>query len=167
RENAMRNPARTASTAAALMIGLALVTTVGVLASGLKTTFERSVDKQFRGDYALTSENGFTPTGIASEKAVAGVPGVEVISGVRAGDGRVFGHRYGVTGVSPDVGRVIEITWKEGGPAVPARLGSTGAFVDDSFAKDHALAVGSPLRMEVPSGRTLDLHVIGVYKPPK
>ena len=167
RQNAMRNPARTASTAAALMIGLALVTAVGVLASGLKATFEQAVDKQFKGNYALTSENGFTPTGIASEKAVARVPGVEVISGVRAGDGRVFGHRYGVTGVSPDVGRVIEISWKEGGPSVPARLGSTGAFVDDSFAKDHNLAVGSPLRMETPSGRTLDLRVIGVYKPPK
>ena len=44
RENAMRNPARTASTAAALMIGLALVTAVGVLAAGLKSTFEHAVD---------------------------------------------------------------------------------------------------------------------------
>ena len=60
-ENAMRNPARTASTAAALMIGLALVTAVGVLAAGLKTTFGNSVKKQFNADYALTSENGFTP----------------------------------------------------------------------------------------------------------
>src|SRR5581483_8559694 len=167
RENAMRNPARTASTAAALMIGLALVTTVGVLASGLKTTFERSVDKQFRGDYALTSENGFTPTGIASEKAIEKVPGVEVVSGVRAGDGRVFGHRYGVTGVSPDVGRVINITWKSGGPGVPGRLDSSGAFVDDSFAKDHHLAVGSPLDLDTPSGRTLHLRVLGIFKPPK
>jgi len=167
RQNAMRNPARTASTAAALMIGLALVTAVGVLASGLKATFEHSVDKQFKGNYALTSENGFTPTGIASEKAVARVPGVEVVSGVRAGDGRAFGNRYGVTGVSPDVGRVIHIDWKAGGPSVPARLGKSAAFVDDSFAKDHHLAVGSPLKVETPSGRTLDLHVIGVFKSPK
>jgi putative ABC transport system permease protein len=167
RQNAMRNPARTASTAAALMIGLALVTAVGVLASGLKATFEHSVDSQFKADYALTSENGFTPTGIASERAVAKVPGVEVVSGVRAGDGRAFGHRYGVTGVSPDVGRVIAITWKSGGPTVPARLGSSGAFVDDTFAKDHRLAAGSPLTLETPTGRTLHLRVLGVFKPPK
>ena len=167
RENAMRNPARTASTAAALMIGLALVTTVGMLAAGLKKTFENSVDKQFKGDYALTSENGFTPTGIASDRAVAKVPGVLFVSGVRAGDGRAFGARHGVTGVSPDVGKVINIDWIAGGPSVPSKLGSHGAFVDDSFAKKFHLSVGSPLKMEVPSGRTLDLRVIGIFKSPK
>jgi putative ABC transport system permease protein len=167
RENAMRNPARTASTAAALMIGLALVTTVGVLAAGLKKTFENSVDKQFKGQYALTSENGFTPTGISSERAVAKVPGVLVVSGVRAGDGRAFGARHGVTGVSPDVGQVIDINWIAGGPSVPARLGRHGAFVDDDFAKKHKLAVGSPIPLELPSGSTLDLRVIGIFKPPK
>jgi putative ABC transport system permease protein len=167
RENAMRNPARTASTAAALMIGLALVTTVGVLAAGLKKTFENSVDKQFKGQYALTSENGFTPTGISSERAVAKVPGVLVVSGVRAGDGRAFGARHGVTGVSPDVGQVIDINWIAGGQSVPARLGRHGAFVDDDFAKKHKLAVGSPILLELPSGSTLDLRVIGIFKPPK
>jgi len=167
RENAMRNPARTASTAAALMIGLALVTTVGVLAAGLKKTFENSVDKQFKGQYALTSENGFTPTGISSERAVAKVPGVLVVSGVRAGDGKAFGARHGVTGVSPDVGQVIDINWIAGGPSVPARLGTHGAFVDDSFAKKHRLSVGSPIPLELPSGRTLGLRVIGIFKPPK
>ena len=111
---------RTASTAAALMIGLALVTAVGVLAAGLKTTFGNSVQKQFKADYALTSEDGFTPTGIASEAAIRAVPGVETISGVRAGSVRVFKHTVQLTGVAPDVGRVIKITWVDGGPQVPA-----------------------------------------------
>jgi len=167
RENAMRNPARTASTAAALMIGLALVTAVGVLASGLKSTFEHSVDKQFKGQYALTSENGFTPTGIASENALRKVPGVEVVSGVRAGDGRVFGHSVGVTGVSPDVGRVINIDWVQGGPAVPGELGRDGAFVDKSYAKKHSLVAGSPLLLETPGGSKLALTVKGVFESPK
>jgi putative ABC transport system permease protein len=167
RENAMRNPARTASTAAALMIGLALVTAVGVLASGLKTTFEHAVDSQFKGNYALTSENGFTPTGIASENALKTVPGVEVVSGVRAGEGRVFGHRVPVTAVAPNVGRVINIDWRAGDQTVPRRLGTTGAFVDHKYAKKHHLAVGSPLPLETPSGHTLHLHVIGVFRLPK
>ena len=167
RQNAMRNPARTASTAAALMIGLALVTAVGVLAAGLKSSFGDSVGKQFRADYALTSENGFTPTGVASERALRHVPGVQVTSGVRAGEGRIFGSNTGITGVSPDVGRVIKIKWVAGGPGVPAALGLNGAFVDDSYAKDHNLSLGSALEVETPGGKTLHLTLKGIYKPPK
>jgi putative ABC transport system permease protein len=167
RENAMRNPARTAATAAALMIGLALVTVVAVLASGLKTTFERSVNALFKADYTLTSQNGFTPTGIASERALRRVPGVEVVSGVRAGEGRVFGKRIGVTGVAADVTKVVNVKWQYGSPTVPAHLGTTGAFVDKGYAKDHRLTVGSPIRVELPSGKDLHLVVRGVFAPPK
>jgi putative ABC transport system permease protein len=167
RENAMRNPARTASTAAALMIGLALVSAVGVLAAGLKTTFEHAVNKQFKADYALTSENGFTPTGIASSAAVGHVPGVEAVSGVRAGDGRAFRHRVTVTAVAPNVGRVINVDWAAGDLSVPARLGRSGAFVDTDYAKKHALALGSRFRIETPSGQKLGLKVIGIFKQPK
>jgi putative ABC transport system permease protein len=167
RDNAMRNPARTAATAAALMIGLALVTAVGVLAQGLKSTFEHSVDKQFHANYAITSENGFTPTGVASEQAVRTVPGVEVVSGVRAGEGRVLGSNHGITGVSPEVGRVINVTWQEGGPQVPSRLGNDGAFIDSDYAKKHELSLGSPLSVLTPAGKRLRLKVEGVFKQPK
>ena len=61
RENAMRNPSRTASTASALMIGLALITFVAILGAGLRTSFGDAVDKLFVADYALTAENGFDP----------------------------------------------------------------------------------------------------------
>jgi putative ABC transport system permease protein len=150
-----------------LMIGLALVTAVGVLASGLKSTFEHAVDAQFKGNYALTSENGFTPTGIASENALKTVSGVEVVSGVRAGEARVFGHRVPVTAVSPNVGKVINIDWRVGDPSVPAQLGKTGAFVDHKYAKKHKLVVGSPLPFETPSGQKLRLSVLGIFKLPK
>ncbi|HZP74355.1 MAG TPA: FtsX-like permease family protein [Gaiellaceae bacterium] len=166
RDNAMRNPARTASTAAALMIGLALVTAVGVLASGIKTTFEHAVDSQFLGNYALTSQNGFTPTGVASENAVKHVSGVVDVSGVRAGDGRVRGSHVSVTGVEPNVGKVIAITWKKGGPSVPAALGANGAFISTSYAKDHNLAVGSQFPLEVPTGAVIPLTVKGIFKAP-
>ena len=91
RGNSIRNPSRTASTASALMIGLTLVTLVSVIAAGLKTTFEGAVNKLFTADYALTSQNGFTPTSIASEQALRGVKGVTVVSGVRAGTAEAFG----------------------------------------------------------------------------
>jgi putative ABC transport system permease protein len=167
RANSMRNPARTASTASALMIGLALVTFVGVLAAGLRTRFENTVDQSFRADYALTASNNFSPISIASASALESVPGVEVISGVRAGEGRAFGSKVQVTGVAPDVSRVILTKWAAGGPQTPGLLGNTGVFVTKSYAKAENLHVGSTFSLLVPSGMRLPLTVRGIYKPPE
>ncbi|HEV2997596.1 MAG TPA: ABC transporter permease, partial [Solirubrobacteraceae bacterium] len=167
RANAMRNPARTASTASALMIGLALVTLVSVLAAGLKSTFDSSVNELFKADYALTATNNFSPISTASAEAVRRVPGVEVVSGVRAGAGRAFGEEVRVTGVAPDIGRVITVKWQDGSPAVPGELGRSGAFLSKDYAKSHSLHVGSPLAVETPTGRVMDLRVLGVFAPPK
>jgi len=57
RDNARRNPQRTASTAAALMIGFALVTLVATLAAGVVTSFKGAVDDLFIGDFAITAQN--------------------------------------------------------------------------------------------------------------
>jgi putative ABC transport system permease protein len=167
RGNAMRNPQRTASTASALMIGLALVTLVSVLASGLKTTFNDAVNAVFKGDYALTATDNFSPISIASETALKSVPGVSVVSGVRAGDGKAFGKRIGVTGVSGDIAKVIVVKWQDGSQATPGQLGENGAFVSKDYAKKHDLSVGSPLAVEVPSGKTLHLVLRGIFSPPK
>jgi putative ABC transport system permease protein len=167
RENATRNPARTASTAAALMIGLALVTFVAVFAQGLRTPFEDAVNKLFVGDYALTATNNFTPFPTRATEALRGVPAVEVVSGIRAGDGRVYGKIIQVSAVDPNVSKVIDIDWKAGSPAVPAELGATGAFVDEKYAKRHHLSLGSPVALQTPSGATLDLRIRGITKPPK
>jgi putative ABC transport system permease protein len=167
RSNSMRNPARTASTASALMIGLALVTLVGVLAAGLRTRFEGAVNQLFVADYAVTATNNFTPISVSSEHALEHVPGVLVVSGVRAGDGKAFGSRINVTGVEPNVSRVIAIDWKHGGPQVPAQLGTDGAFVATAYAGAQHLHVGSSLRVLTPSGARLHLTVRGITSPPK
>ena len=167
RGNTVRNPSRTASTASALMIGLALVTLVSVLAAGLKTRFESSVNALFRADYALTAENNFTPLSNAPSEALKHVPGVEVVSGVRAGDGRAFGERIGVTGVAPDISKVIFTDWSAGGPNTPAHLGRNGAFVSKDYAKSHHLLVGSTIVLSTPAGKTLNLDVRGIFEPPK
>jgi putative ABC transport system permease protein len=167
RSNAMRNPTRTASTAAALMIGLALVTLVAVLAAGLKSTFESSVNQLFKADYALTSTNGFSPVSVASAEAVRGVPGVQVVSGVRAGRGKAFGGEINVSGVSGDISKVVDVKWQHGSPAVPGELGANGAFVDKEYAKELHLHVGSPLAVETPTGKVMHLRLHGIFAPPK
>jgi putative ABC transport system permease protein len=167
RSNSMRNPARTASTASALMIGLALVTLVGVLAAGLRTRFEGAVNQLFVANYAVTATNNFTPISVASERALQHAPGVVVVSGVRAGEAKAFGSRINVTGVEPNVSRVISIDWKHGGPQVPAELGGDGAFVNTSYASAQHLHVGSQLAVLTPAGARLQLALRGITSPPK
>jgi putative ABC transport system permease protein len=167
RGNAARNPARTASTASALMIGLALVTLVGVLAAGLRTRFESAVNQVFVANYALTSTDNFSPIDVASANALRRVPGVEVVSGVRGGTGRAFGSRINVTGVAPDITKVIFLKWQSGSPQTPGQLGLDGAFVSKDYASQNHLRIGSPLAVETPTGTTLALAVRGVSDPPK
>jgi putative ABC transport system permease protein len=167
RGNAIRNPQRTASTASALMIGLALVTLVSVLAAGLKTRFEGAVNAVFSADYALTATDNFSPISTASAEALRKVPGVQVVSGVRAGQGSAFGKRIGVTGVAGDISKVITVDWTAGSPAVPGQLGENGSFVSKDYAKSHHLQVGSPISVQTPSGTTMQLHVRGIFDPPK
>ena len=167
RDNTMRNPKRTASTASALMIGLALVTFVAILGQGIRSSFESAVDDLFKADYALTSQDTFTPLTVEAENAVAKAPGVTTVSGIRAGSARVFGSVENLTGADPNLTKVIHLDWKEGSNAVPAELGQTGAFVDDKYAKKHHLHVGSPLSLETPTAKILHVKVDGVFKLPK
>jgi len=165
--NSARNPARTASTASALMIGLALVTLVAVLAAGLRTGFKTNVNKAFVADYAVTASNNFSPIGLASEQAARRVPGATAVVGVRAGDGRAFGSHVNVTGVPPNASQAIKIDWTQGGPQIPAQLGSDGAFVGKDYAKAQHLQIGSALSVETPRGRMLHLKLAGITNPPK
>ena len=166
RDNARRNPQRTASTASALMIGLALVTLVATLAAGITTTFRGAVDKIFTSDYAITAQNNFSPIPIDAAEAAAKTPGVKAIASTRSGEARVFGSTEFVTAVDPAAGEVITLDWVEGSQDVFRELGADGAFVDDGFAKDHGLSVGSPITVTVPSGKELELTVKGIFDPP-
>jgi putative ABC transport system permease protein len=166
RGNAKRNPQRTASTAAALMIGLALVTLVAVLGQGIRSSFTGAVDKIFVSDYAITAQNNFSPIPTDAAEAAAQAPGVEAVADVRAGQALVFGNVANVTAVTPNAGEAIALDWSDGSQAVFGELGSDGAFVDDGFAEDHNLTVGSPIKITVPSGTVVPLVVKGIFDPP-
>ena len=166
--NALRSPGRTASTAAALMIGLALVTLVAVLAAGLKSSFESAVTQQFAADYALTSQNGFTPTDASSADAVRTVPQATDVVGVRAGIGKAFGSQSSITGLDPGASRVLRLKWQSGSSETALdTLGAGGAIVDSGYAKSNNLALGSSIELLTPYGATIPLHVDGIFKAPK
>jgi putative ABC transport system permease protein len=165
-DNARRNPQRTASTAAALMIGLALVTLVATLAAGITSTFRGAVNDIFTSDYAITAQNNYSPIPTDAGEAVAKVPGVEAVASTRTGEARIFGHVEFVTAVDKDADKVLTLEWKEGSQQTLGTLGENGAFVDDGYAEDHNLHVGSPISVQVPSGKKLQLKVKGIFDPP-
>jgi putative ABC transport system permease protein len=164
RENAMRNPSRTAATAGALMIGLSVITFVAVLGQGAKAAFSSSVNELFIADYAVT--NGDTPvTGKAA--AVAGrTPGVELVSEIRSGSGKLAGKTVSVNGVDANLQKTVGMKWSAGSGNVAAQLGSNGAFIKKKYAEDHKLKVGSPLSVKTPTGALLKLHVIAIFDEP-
>jgi putative ABC transport system permease protein len=166
RGNAKRNPQRTASTAAALMIGLALVTLVAVLGQGIRSTFTDAVDKIFVADYAITAQNNFSPIPIDAAQSAEGAPGVESVASVRTGEALLFGEPSVITAVTPNAGDAINLDWTDGSQAVFSELGENGAFVDEDFAEEHDLSVGSPVTITTPSGTQLDLTVRGIFDPP-
>jgi putative ABC transport system permease protein len=165
-ENSQRNPQRTGSTAAALMIGLALVTLVAMLASGIRSSFFGAVDKLWATDYAVTAENNYSPIPIGVEKPIRDTSGVGAVVGVRTGEAKIFGKRHGLTAVGPGAGTVFRLDWVAGSQATLNTLGTQGAFVDKDFAKDHALHSGSRVTILTPSGDRPTFVVKGIFDPP-
>ena len=83
RDNSMRNPARTAATASALMIGLGVVVFVAVFAQGLKSSFIDSFDEVVRADYVVAGKNYLTiPSDTVTR--LQGLPAVDAAAGIDA-----------------------------------------------------------------------------------
>lgn len=167
RQNAVRNPGRTASTAAALMIGLALVAFVSVVAAGLLDASRTAVARQVDADYVVTSVSGHDTLPTSVGRAVASAPGVVRASSVRSDRARVAGSAQDVSGVDPaTIAGVYRFTWSAGSDATLSTLDGGGAILEKRFARDHHLAVGSSVAIVTPSGDTLRRTVTGIYAPP-
>ena len=126
--NAMRDPGRTASTAAALMIGIALVTFVGVLAQGLRVSNSDAIEQQIQADLVVTSQDGYTEFPAAVGDAVAEIEGTDVVSNVRQDVAEVDGKGANLTGLDGStINQVYDFRWTEGSDEVLASLGDDGA----------------------------------------
>ncbi len=168
RENAIRNPSRTAATAAALMIGLALVSVVAVLGASLRDSANSAVEKQIDTDYALTHDNGFDPFPADAGDTLAATPGVELASSVRFDQALAAGEEVDVTGVEPTtISRFYDFAWAPGSEGALDRLGGDGAIVTDTFADDRDLSVGSRFAIQTANGAMLNVVVRGIYEPPR
>jgi putative ABC transport system permease protein len=164
--NTVRNPGRTAATAAALMIGIALVAFIATLAEGLKVSNREAIEEQVSADYVITAQDGYTPYPSAIGDAVAAAPGIESVARVRTGGALVNDDEVEVGGIDPDtIASVYTFDWTEGSDEVVADLGTEGAIVSENYAEDHGIEVGSRLRLTSSDNRTADVRVVGLYDP--
>jgi putative ABC transport system permease protein len=167
RRNAMRNPGRTAATAAALMIGIALVSFVATLANGLRSSSDKTLAHQIRADYAVSSTDGWSPVDGSIAARLKGTPGVRAVTGIREDEVRAYGSSAHVNGVDPAaIAQVYGFRWKHGSDAALASLGGTRAIVRDDFAAKHHLAVGDRFAITTRGAQRLTLTVAAVERPP-
>jgi putative ABC transport system permease protein len=166
--NSVRNPSRTAATAAALMVGLTLVTAVAVLGNGLRASVNDAVDKQLQGaDYVLAGSNGATYAAEADE-TLASTAGVELTSGIRHGEALIDGEEGMIAGVDPaTIGHFLKFDWTEGSADTLAQLGDDGALITKPYADTEKLKVGDRIAITTPTGDKRTVTVRGIHNPPR
>lgn len=162
RQNAMRNPKRTASTAMALVIGLTMVVTVAVFAASLKASFNDVLANSTKADlYVLTPTNdapGYSPEVVHLVRAV---DGVDLVSPTSFGAGLFEGKEGQFTSVDPGtVESALEMGMVEG-RAVD--LTDTGVLVKEDLAATQGWEVGDTIRGAFPGERSAKLRVEGIY----
>jgi putative ABC transport system permease protein len=165
--NSLRNPSRTAATAAALMIGIALVAFIATLTNGMKASNREAIEKQVAADYVVTALDGYTPFVAAAGDALADSPVPEMVTSVRSEAGQVNGDSAEIGGIEPDtIAEAYVFDWQDGDESVLATLGTKNAVVSSNYAEDHDLSVGDVLTIRSIADRTAEVTVVGTFEPP-
>jgi putative ABC transport system permease protein len=165
--NSVRNPGRTAATAAALMIGIALVSFIATLTNGMKTSNREAIEEQVIADYVVTSTDGYTPFVAAAGDALAASPVPEVVTNVRTEAGQVDGETAEIGGIEPDtIGDAYVFDWQEGDDGVLATLGTKNAVVSSNWAEDHRVSVGDTIEIRSTADKAASVTVVGTFDPP-
>ncbi|MDH4144484.1 MAG: FtsX-like permease family protein, partial [Acidimicrobiia bacterium] len=161
--NALRNPKRTANTATALTVGLALVCAITVLGASLRASIRDTIDGQFTGDFAIES-GSFGIGGLSPDLArdIAAVDGVAATSGIRFAVGEINGGADGFSVVDPatafelfDVG-VIAGRGED--------LDEHGILVFEDKAADLGVGVGDQVTVHLAGLDPRPLTVVGIYR---
>jgi putative ABC transport system permease protein len=165
--NSVRNPSRTAATAAALMIGIALVSFIATLTNGMKASNREAIEEQVVADYVVTAKDGYTPFVAAAGDALAASSAAEVVTNVRSDGGLVDDVTTEVGGIEPDtIADAYVFDWKEGDGSVLATLGMKNAVVTANYAEDHDIAIGDVLTLRSTADKAADITVVGTFEPP-
>jgi putative ABC transport system permease protein len=165
RENSMRSPRRTAQTSSALMVGLALVSTMAVFGASLSKSATSSVDEAISADYIITpSSMGAGGFSDAVAPTAAAVPGVSSVSSVYSGQFELRGAVNSVTAVSTRNLRRTVILNMVHGSGAPA-LAAGDLLIDTTTANNKHLSVGSVVPVTFSQTGKTTMRVGGVFKP--
>jgi putative ABC transport system permease protein len=160
RENAIRNPKRTASTAAALMIGLGLVSFVSIFAASLKSSSNRILEETLKADYIVSSSQF---TGFSQDVAarLRSDPVFSAVSEFRTGIFGYQGHGTQIQGVDPStLESVVNVETVAGGVA---DLGDGDVMVYGNTADAHGWKVGDTIPAEFARTGKKQLTIVGIY----
>jgi putative ABC transport system permease protein len=164
RQNAMRNPKRTARTGGALMVGVALVAAITVIAASVRDWTRDSVGELFTGDYVISTTmstfGGLSPE-LASE--VAALPDVDSATGVRMGAAHDESSGDDVLYVAVDPGPANEMFDLDMATGSLADLTDTGILLSVGQADDRGVGVGDPVTWSFLNGTSRTLTVQGTY----
>jgi putative ABC transport system permease protein len=165
RENSMRSPRRTAQTASALMVGLALVSTISVFAASLSKSATSSVDEAISADYIITS-SGSGAGGFSNSVAAAAqhLPGVTAVSTVYSDQFEFRNSLSSLTAISPNsLAGTIILRISSGTGARALRAGDL--LIDTTTANSDHLAIGSVVAVKFAQTGSTTMRVGGIYKP--
>jgi putative ABC transport system permease protein len=163
RANAATNPKRTASTAAALMIGLALVALVSILAASLKATSNAVIDDSLRADFIVANTSFGDTASFSPEvaRSIASRPEIDAAAGVRFGEFRYRGASRFLT--AADVASIDEVVSLGVQSGRLESLGDGGVFIHVDVARDLKLDVGDTLPMQFPATGEQPQRVEGTF----
>lgn len=157
--NAQRDRRRTAATATAILIGLALVTAIGVLGASTTKSTDALVDEVITADL-IVQPTSFVPFSPEVGDAIAEVEGVSFVSRVRQAPALVEGTEVVVTGVEPDTISQVQTLGLDA-----AALAAGGIATDSVAAAAAGVQVGSMVEVTWGTGQTETLELRQVYEP--
>ena len=164
RENAMRNPKRTSSTAAALMVGVGLVAFFTIFFASATASLNHTIDQEFHGDFLVTSgQQGQGKAGLphAVAEQLSGVHGVEAVLAVQVGAAEINGSGDMVAGIETGpIDRIADIAVSDGSVT---DLGVDSIAVSRNYADDHHLSVGSTVPATFTDTGATELTVGAIY----
>ena len=160
-ENAMRDPRRTGATASALMIGLALVSTISVMAGSMKASIDHVVDEEFAPDFIAQSVI-FAPFSTTVGDRMEKVPGVATVSRQQVLDARVDGSKKAdaIGAADADYDNVAKLEALHGS----VDFGAGKAVVNEDEAKKKHWKVGDTLTLAFPAGKKIAIEIGGISK---
>jgi putative ABC transport system permease protein len=164
-DNARRNPGRTAVTAAALMIGVALVAFISIFILALGNAQMNQLDKRVSADLFVSNASDTHTFDPAALQRIASVPGVQEATPVLTQISLVGSSSHEAIGADPAaLARGYRFQWVDGSDAVARNLGPGGAIMEASIARASHIAVGQRFAVTTPTGKKSAFTLRGTYK---